>query len=70
MATNICDNERCTYHRIISDNDCGAPYIDVIEDGERVHVDRYPYRSIDGKRRIVLCDVCHAAVKMVLTTNA
>ena len=70
MATNICENERCTYHRPLFVKDAGALYIDTLEDGERMRVDRYLYRSHDGKRDFFLCDVCHAAVEMVVTPNA
>ena len=69
MATNICENSRCTYHRHLPVKDAGAPYIDTIEDGERVRVERHLYRSRDGKRDFFLCDVCHAAVQMVVTPN-
>jgi len=68
--TNICENERCTYHRPLPVKDAGAPYIDTIEDGERVRVERHLYISRDGsKRDFFLCDVCHAAVEMVVTPN-
>ena len=70
MATNICENERCMYHRPLFVKDAGALYIDTLEDGERMRVDRYLYRSHDGKRDFFLCDVCHAAVEMVVTPNA
>lgn len=68
--TNICENERCTYHRPLTVKDAGAPYVDTVEDGERVRVERHLYRSRDGKRDFFLCDVCHAAVQMVVTPNA
>ena len=67
--TSICENERCSYHRPLPVKDAGAPYIDTMEDGERVRVERYLYRSRDGKRDFFLCDVCHAAVQMVVTPN-
>lgn len=70
MTTNICENERCTYHRPLPTKDAGAPYIDTIEDGERVRVERYLYRNYGGAREFFLCDVCHAAVQMVVTPNA
>ena len=68
MATPICENKSCTYHRPIQAKNTRAPYIDTIENGERVRVGRHLYRSRDGKRDFFLCDVCHAAVQMVVTS--
>ncbi len=68
--TSICENEHCAYHRPLPVKDAGAPYVDTVEDGERVRVERHLYRSRDGKRDFFLCDVCHAAVQMVVTPNA
>lgn len=61
----ICDNERCTYHQPIPERRAKAPSFEILEDGERVLVDRFLYRSRDGKRELFLCDVCHAAVQLV-----
>lgn len=66
MATHICENERCAYHRRLIAKYAEAPYIDTIEDGERVRVDRHLYRSRDGKHDFFLCGVCNAAVEMVV----
>ena len=68
--TSLCENEHCAYHRPLPVKDAGAPYVDTVEDGERVRVERYLYRSRDGKRDFFLCDICHAAVQMVVTPNA
>lgn len=69
MATNICENERCTYHHPLPVKDDWASYIDTMDGDERVRVERYLYRSRDGKRDFFLCDICHAAVQMVVTPN-
>lgn len=65
-TTNICENKRCTYHRPLKLRDAGAPYIDTMEDGERVRVERFLYtrRDQDGRHDFFLCDVCHEAVKI------
>lgn len=58
-------NNRCAHHCELLTNDAKTHYVYAVEDGERVLVERYLYRSRDGKREFFLCDICHAAVDMV-----
>lgn len=65
METNICDNNRCTYHRPLQDKYAGNQYVETVEDGEVVRVERHMYRPRSGGQEFFLCDVCHAAAQMV-----
>lgn len=63
--TNVCDNEKCSYHTRLLTSDARAPYVYVAEGDERVKVYRHIYRSLDSQHEFYLCDVCHAAAQMV-----
>lgn len=69
MPPTICENELCAYHLPLPKKDAYASYVDTIEDGKPVRVERYLYRCRDGSRSFFLCDVCHGAVKMVTTPD-
>ena len=65
MTLHICENELCDFHIPISDVEAARPYIDLIEDGERIQVVRYLYRSRSKGTHLMLCHVCHAAVQLI-----
>jgi hypothetical protein len=63
---NICDNKICTYNEQVAFINSDAPYIDVVKGGKNIRVYRYLYKNSTGAVRFFLCDVCHAAVQMVI----
>ena len=65
--TNICENVLCTYNRPMPRNYAQGRYVDIIEDRELVRVQRYLCRA--GSRKVFLCEVCHEAVRMIVTPN-
>lgn len=57
----FCDNAQCEYH---VKEQCKT--LEVDDGGERKQVHRHLYVSFAFGRNFFLCDVCHAAVQMVV----